>query len=349
MTNTQRAHVHCPYPECPSHSAARPARVVSYGAYRTKSGQSSPRWCCDCCKRTFGPTTGTPLARLRAPSGIYAHALQLGSEGLSKAAIARVLGSSPSTISRWIERAATHARIFHVVKTVPSEVGEIQMDELAARGSDEVRAAWVYSAIEVFTRLWVAVRVSRRTLRNTRAFVREVMDTLARSRTCAIVTSDGMKYYEPSMRRVFKNYPVAYQQVDNVYRGGRVVRSNPRLVFGSRFAFEDALQRTDSKKPNTAFIERLNLVQRTCCAFLRRRTAAPARRIASLQSALEIVRVVCNYVRPHASLRTLSGQQTPAMAAGLTVRPLTLLEILGWRVPGSYWRQKELMEAAARC
>jgi transposase-like protein/IS1 family transposase len=349
MTNTQCALVPCPYPKCPSHSAARPARVVSFGAYRTKSGQRSPRWRCESCQRTFGATTGTPLARLRAPTGIYAHALQLGSEGLSKAAIARVLGSSPSTISRWIERAATHARIFHVVKTVPEEVGEIQMDELAARGSDEVRSAWVYSAIEVFTRLWVAMRVSRRTLRNTRAFVREVMDTLARSESCAIVTSDGMKYYEPSMRRVFRNYPVVYQQVDNVYRDGRVVRSNPRLVFGSQQVFEEASMRTDSKKPNTAFIERLNLVQRTCCAFLRRRTASPARRIASLQSALEIVRVVYNYVRPHASLRTQSGKQTPAMAAGLAQRPLTLLEILCWRIPSSYWRQKQLMEAATRC
>jgi hypothetical protein len=64
---------------------------------------------------------------------------------------------------------------------------------------------------------------------------------------------------------------------------------------------------------------------------------------------LEIVRVVYNYVRPHSSLRTLNGNQTPVMAAGLTVRPLTLLEILGWGVLVLYWRKRELMEAAARC
>jgi len=289
------------------------------------------------------------LARLRAPAGIFAHALQLFGEGLPKAGIARVLGHSPSTISRWIERSATHARIFQDVMTKPTEVGEIQMDELAVRGADETRAAWAYGAIEVFTRLWLAMKVSRRTLRNTRAFVREVMDTLARTQSCVIVTTDGMKYYEPSMRRVFKNYPVVYQQVVNVYRGGRVLRSNPRLVFGSRLAFDDAFERTDSKKPNTSFIERLNLVQRTCCSFLRRRTASPARRIASIQNALEIVRLIYNYVRPHASLRTRSGVQTPAMAAGLLVRPLALLEVLRWRIPSSYWRQRMLSEAAARC
>lgn len=349
MTKSPSEVVPCPYPECGSHSDTRLTHVVSYGGYRRESGGESPRWRCGCCRRTFSASTGTALARVRAPDGVFTHALQLFGEGLSKAGIARVLGCSPSTVSRWIERSATHARIFHIVKTLPAEVGEIQMDELAVRGSDEARAAWVYSAIEVFTRLWVAMRVSRRTLRNTRAFVREIMDTLARSETCVIVTSDGMKYYEPSMRRVFRNYPVVYQQVDNVYRGGRVVRSNPRVVFGSRQVFEEASMHTDSKKPNTAFIERLNLVQRTCCAFLRRRTASPARRIASVQSALEIVRVVYNYVRPHQSLRSLSGKQTPAMAAGLTTRPLTLLEILRWRVPGSYWRQKFLKEAAARC
>ena len=79
------------------------------------------------------------------------------------------------------------------------------------------------------------------------------------------------------------------------------------------------------------------------------RAAASASRIASLQSALELVRVVYNFGRAHSSLLTLSGEQSPAVPACLVSRPLTLLEILGRRVPGSYWRQKELVEAAARC
>lgn len=51
-------------------------------------------------------------------------------EGSSKAAIARVLGISRSTVSRWISRAALHARIFadHLIQdTAPIE---LQADEL---------------------------------------------------------------------------------------------------------------------------------------------------------------------------------------------------------------------------
>jgi len=107
--------------------------------------------------------------------------------------------------------------------------------------------------------------------------------------------------------------------------------------------------RTDSKKPNTSFVERLNLVKRTCCSLVRRRTASPARRLETLQSALEIVRLVYNYVRPHSSLRTRQGKRTPAMEAGLAKRPLRVLEVLRWVVPGSYLARKRLQEAWGPC
>jgi hypothetical protein len=63
-------------------------------------------------------------------------------------------------------------------------------------------------------------------------------------------------------------------------------------VLGSNVALEELKERTDSRRPHTSFVERLNLVMRTCCSLLRRRTASPARRAASVQTALEIVRVV---------------------------------------------------------
>ena len=223
------------------------------------------------------------------------------------------------------------------------------MDELRVKGVARARDAWAFSAIEVFTRLWVGLRVNRRTLRNTREFLRQVSSALENAQETPILTTDKMKYYEPSIRRVYRNRPVFYQQVDTVYRANRIVRSTPSLVIGSRHALAEALEFKEPSKVNTSFIERLNLVKRSCCAMLRRRTPHPARLMSTVEDALELVRVHYNFIRCHASLRTSLGKQTPAMAAGLAVRPLTLLEILKWRPPSAWWRKKKLEEAFASC
>jgi hypothetical protein len=108
------------------------------------------------------------------------------------------------------------------------------------------------------------------------------------------------------------------------------------------------VRNTDSKKPNTSFIERLNLNKRMCCSLLRRRNPAPARSPERIQEALELVRVIYNYVRVHSSLRTRQGKRTPAMVAGITKRPLRIRDILGWVVPGAEARKLALQAQFTR-
>ena len=72
---------------------------------------------------------------------------------------------------------------------------------------------------------------------------------------------------------------IAYVQVDNRYGARGIVRSESRQVLGSPLALEYAWDRVeDSKRPNTSFIERINLRKRACCSLLRRRNPAPARK-----------------------------------------------------------------------
>lgn len=265
------------------------------------------------------------------------------SEGMTKAAIARVVRVSAGTVSRWIERAAAHARKFHDATTRVEEAVEVQLDELSCGGSGAAKAAWAFSAIEVSSRLWTGLLVSKRTLRATKQLVREVKDTMGEVSEWTLFTSDCFKYYCPAMSSIFADEAAVYVQVNNRYRRGKVVRTTWTRRMGSELAHADALLRnTDSLKPNTAFIERLNLTKRMCCSLLRRRNPSPARRIDRIQDALELVRAIYNYVRPHASLRTRRGKETPAMAAGITKRPLRIREILGWVVPGSEKRRLEL-------
>lgn len=92
------------------------------------------------------------------------------------------------------------------------------------------------------------------------------------------------------------------------------------------------------------YCERAGLVERSRARVLRmaRVGATPPKGlepddVAAQMTALAAdTTMACRYPDFHPSLWTSSGRQTPAMAAGLAVRPLTLLEILRCRPPSSW-------------
>lgn len=89
-----------PCPHC------RNPHVWRWGASRGR-----PRYRCPRCRRTFGPTTGTPLAYLKR-SDRWPHLLACMQEGLTLAATAARLDIHVSTAFRWRHRflAALRAR-----------------------------------------------------------------------------------------------------------------------------------------------------------------------------------------------------------------------------------------------
>jgi len=301
------------------------------------------------CSRTFSATTGTAYARNRRPKADFDRVIEMHSEGMTKAAIARVVKVSPGTVARWIAKAAAHARALHDCRTRTDEASEVQLDELSCRGSGKAERAWVFSGIEVSSRLWLGLRVGTRTERNTRIHVREVSDRLTGLAHWTVFTTDGFKYYAKAMRHVFRDKPTIHVQVDNKYAGGRIVRSRWKQMNGSDVILSDMMRANeDSKRPNTAFIERLNLTKRMSCSLLRRRNPSPARNPQRIQEALELVRLLYNYVKPHSSLRGLRGKTTPAMAAGITNRPVRLRELMSWTVPPAEARRIERQRLFAR-
>lgn len=334
MTRLASLPTTCPFPCCSSNTGPLIAKVHQHATHHTKAGPRARRRCL-VCKRTFSATTGTPYARNRRPMAHFDRVVQMHSEGMTKAAISRVMRVSPSTVARWIAKAAAHARLFHDRHTRIDDPVEVQLDELSCRGSGRAKGSWVFSGIEVQSRVWVGLRVGTRTERNTRIHVREVSNTLTSMGEWTLFSTDGFRYYARVLQRVLADRPAVHIEVDNKYSRGRVVRSTWRRRMGSSEAHADAIVRNqDLHKPNTAFVERLNLTKRTCCSLLRRRNPSPARSPERIQEALKLVRMIYNYVRPHGSLRTLRGATTPAMAAGITKRPLRIREIFRWVVTG---------------
>jgi hypothetical protein len=86
----------------------------------------------------------------------------------------------------------------------------------------------------------------------------------------------------------------------------------------------------DSKRVNTAYVERLNLFLRRSCSYLHRRTSGRVRNPTRLASAVEILRCSYNFIRPHARLRLGPTPRTPAMLAGSFDRPLSWRRVFTW-------------------
>jgi hypothetical protein len=141
-----------------------------------------------------------------------------------------------------------------------------------------------------------------------------------------LITTDGFKFYERVIGRVFGPGCV-YGQVIKTRRNDRVVKVERRAVIGAG-RLQQALQESeDSVKLNTSFVERLNLTIRQGSSYLGRRTICQARWKERLEDHLELLRCHYNFIRLHRALKFGCEVKTPAMQAGLTRRQLTFREI----------------------
>jgi hypothetical protein len=145
-----------------------------------------------------------------------------------------------------------------------------------------------------------------------------------------LINSDPFVYYQREIERVFRSQAV-YVHVKNNYRRDWIARSVATLVIGTRAEWFAAMERSeDSKRPNTSYVERLNLHLRRSCSYLHRRTSGRVRNPSRLASAVEVLRCGYNFVRPHLALRFGREVRTPAMQAGIFGRRLSWREIFSW-------------------
>jgi IS1 family transposase len=241
-------------------------------------------------------------------------------------AISRVEGIAWNTVARWLERAAQTWRRFNNRTITGFEVAELQADEIRTFVGSKERPSWIFAAIEVWSRLWPATTVGRRSYGNTLTLLRDVADRMDFGRLPLIVT-DGFGFYEKVVRRVFGPASL-YAQVLKSRSNDRIVKVERRALIGAAWRFEEALNNSeDSSTLNTSFIERLNLTIRQSSAYLGRRTLCHARSKQALEDQLELLRCYYNFIRPHRAVKFGRETRTPAMQAGLTTRRLTFREV----------------------
>ena len=161
---------------------------------------------------------------------------------------------------------------------------------------------WLFAVIEVWSRLWAGSVLGRRSYRNTKAVINDV---ILRGQVVGfpLIATDGFEYYFGAIARLFGSACV-YGQVLKTRRNNRVVRVARRVKIGTASRLKDALlESEDSGTLNTSFVERLNLTIRQASAYLGRRSPCHARGEGQLRRHVELVRCHYNFVRPHRALR----------------------------------------------
>ena len=299
--------------------------IGGHGWFVTKSGRRR-RYRCTVCGGTLSTHTGTAYRGLRCSRREFDQVASLRVEGVSISATARVTGHSRPTIARWLERASTAAAYFNHRLLRDFDVIELQADELCTFIGSKRRTLWLFATIEVCSRLWAGSVLGRRSHRNTKAAINDVI-LRGRLVGCPLIATDGFEYYVGVMVRLLGSACV-YGQVLKTRRNNRVVRVERRVKIGTASRLNAALLASeDSEALNTSFIERLNLTIRQGSAYLRRRSPCHARGADQLRGHVELLRCYYNFIRPHRALRFGRETRTPAMQAGLVSQRLALRDI----------------------
>jgi hypothetical protein len=140
----------------------------------------------------------------------------------------------------------------------------------------------------------------------------------------------------PKNPRVVVDPDLLYATVHKVRSNGVITKIEKRVIYGNLEEISKQLEASPSNTINTSYIERSNANWRLWDSHLTRKSLTFAKSFQHLQAKLAICLLFYNFIRPHGTLSKKAGKAagrrwvptTPAMAAGLTSRPLTLDELM---------------------
>jgi len=113
---------------------------------------------------------------------------------MSISATARVTGHSRNTIARWLELASTAAKRFNHRMSRGFDLVELQADELRTFIGSKRNIIWLFATIEVSSRLWAGSILGRRSDRNARVIITNVVRR-GRVAGCPLIATNGFDYY----------------------------------------------------------------------------------------------------------------------------------------------------------
>jgi IS1 family transposase len=351
----------CPNPACTYFGVTDPTiHAIAGDGKNTSNHGPIQDLCCQACQAKFSARRHTPLYRLKSDPVVVCQILALLANGDDPSTLAEIFNVSEATIRTWLSRSGDHGRKFHDLFFVNLELSHLQLDELwgyIKRAKDNI---WIWTVLDAKTKIMPVLLLGPRNQDMANAVVHQIKSCL-RPGCVPVFSSDGLRYYYYALTAHFGEWvelvdrlksvwlPLAnffYAQVIKHQRAHHTVEVEQRNIWGSPDEYQSRLKAAGlSGRINTAFVERANLTIRQCVSKLTRRTWGTAHYVTELAEHLYWWQVYYHFVRYHESLRIELSQPiprkgklppikyrsvTPAMAAGLTQRRWSVLEIVSY-------------------
>ena len=304
-----------------------------------KDRYGNQRFQCETCRKTFSDRPAKPLDEMRLSLDKALLVLKLLTEGMSVRATVRVTGVAKATVLSLLVCVGEKCEAFLQDKLQAVKVDDVQADEIwgfvamkekvrvkKKIDDEQVGDAYCFCAIERHTKLILAWHLGKRDAFNTLDFMDRVKDS---TRGHFQLTTDGFKPYPEVVRVVFEANPIDHAAIvktygkfedDHRYSPSEVLTTQAYPCCGS----------PDMDKACTSHIERQNLTIRMQTRRMTRLTNAFSKKWDNHRAALALHFAAYNFVTPHGTLtKDAEGKKTtPAMEAGLTDHPWTLIELL---------------------
>lgn len=298
------------------------------------------RFQCLTCNRTFADRPTRPLDEMRLPLDKAIFCLKLLTEGNSVRATSRLGSVAKDTVIALLVCVGQKCESFLRNRLQSIQVRDVQGDEIWGfvkmkkktrlrrdLPEDGIGDAYCFVAIERYTKLVLAWHLGKRDGFNTVTLIEDVERS---TRGRFQFSTDGWASYPSAVEVLFEDREIDYAQLIRHYdeTDERPRRYSPGEVTGV-----ERVECCGNPDPNaicTSHVERHNLSMRMQNRRLTRLTNAFSKKWANHEAALGLYFAVYNFVRPHGTptKKAAGGKTTPAMAAGLTDHPWSILELL---------------------
>jgi IS1 family transposase len=253
-------------------------------------------------------------------------------EGSSLRATSRIADVSINTVTKLLIAAGAACEKFHQETAQNIDCKRVQADEIWSfvyakertkpqdmEGAGDV---WTWTAIDADSKLIVSWMVGERDAETAVDFMRDVASRLRRR---VQLTADGFHNYLEAVTENFGSL-IDFAQLQKIYgKSGSTANAEKKYSPAECIGIKKTIisGNPDPEHISTSYVERQNLTMRMHMRRFTRLTNAFSKKLENHCYAIALHFVYYNFVRQHKTLRV-----TPAMAAGLTKRFMTIEDIV---------------------